>query len=197
MKKRLMNIISLGIVLGFSLNGIGCGFFGGGSPLIPKDQARDVGDWSLEVVVNGDAFEIDDEVDIQELLRRNDVKMVLIGFWATWSSPSKKTMFYLDQIYQLHKHKGVALLMINLDVKEDKFYQRLLSNVDEIGITCPIPWDYDSEVKKIMDVGAIPSFHLVDKEGKIRYEYVGFISRELDEPPLMDAINYLLEKSWR
>jgi thiol-disulfide isomerase/thioredoxin len=77
---------------------------------IPKDQARDIGDWTLEVVVNRGAFGIRDQVNIQELIRRKDVNLVLIVFWATWCDPAKASMPHLEKIYQDYKDKGLTLL---------------------------------------------------------------------------------------
>ncbi len=195
MKKRLMTIVSLAIVLCLSLNSMGCDIDLDNPPEIPREQADDIGDWSLEVVANGGEFGITDKADIQKLLSRDDVSMVLINFWATWCAPStNKSIPSLERVFEEYKQEGLVLLLINLDVNKDIFYERMMELIEELGITAPVLWDYDSEVRKSLGVGAIPAYFLVDKEGKIRYEHTGFTSEEIDIPPLREAIEYLLKE---
>ncbi len=193
MKKGLLSIIAFSLVFCLSLSIIGCGG-GEKSLVISKDKARDIGDWTLEVIANSGDFGIEDEVSIQELLARDDVNLVFVDFWATWCEPCKASMPYLDQVYQEYKDQGVAALLISVDVKNDTFYRRMMDDLDHLNVSYPIPWDYDSAVKNYLGVGAIPASFLVDKEGKIRYEHTGFTSEEIDIPPLREAIDYLLEE---
>ncbi len=194
MKKSFLTVISLGMVLSLLLNFAGCVTLGGESPVISRSQAMHIGDWSLEVIANGGVFGIRDKVDIQELLARDDVNMVLIDFWATWSTPSSRSIEYLQDAYYEYRFHGLSLLLINLDRQADKIDERIMKAIDNLGITAPVLWDHDSEVKSSLGIGAIPSVLLVDKQGYIRYERVGAVSSEVDLPPLLEAIEYLLEE---
>ena len=193
MKKGLKATVALGLVLCFSLCFMGCIVRGPVAPLIPVAQARDIGEWMLPVVANGEAFGMTKEVEIQELLAQDEVSMVLMHFWATWCSPATEDFLpQLDQVYREHKQDGLVLLMISIDTDQIVFFERIENYLDELEIASPVLWDYNLRVKDFLEIGAIPATFLVDKEGRIRYEHTGYTSEEIDIPPLLEAIDFLL-----
>jgi thiol-disulfide isomerase/thioredoxin len=200
-KKGLLVVISLCLMAVLTTSFSACGGGGkdndngkAGSHLISKAKAQDVGDWVLPIVENPGDFDMIDEVDIKALLAREDVKVVLIDFWATWCEPCKAAMPHLEEIYQDYKDKGLAAVVITIDVKNSTLERMIKADVAHLGVSYPIPWDFESKVKNAYGIGAIPVTYLVDKEGKIRYEHSGFTSKEIDMPPLIDAIEELLNE---
>jgi thiol-disulfide isomerase/thioredoxin len=185
-KKGLLLFVSLCLMIAFATSFTACG--GGGS------KAQEVGDWVLEIVDNPGDFDLVDEVDIQALLAREDVKVVLIDFWATWCEPCKAAMPHLDQIYRDYKDKGLAAVVITVDVKNPTLERMIKEDVAHLGVTYPIAWDFESKVKNSYGIGAIPVTYLVDKNGIIRYEHSGFTSKEIDMPPLIEALEELLNE---
>jgi len=152
----------------------------GESLLIPVDNARDAGDWELPIVANPGDFGIQDKVKLSELLANPDVKAVVIDFWATWCEPCKEEMPYLEKIYQEYKDKGLAMLVITVD-SSPQLENEIKKDVEELGVTYPIPWAMESEVKLFYGIGAIPVTYLIDKNGKIRLEHSGFSLPEGEE----------------
>lgn len=201
MKKGLLLFVSLCLMIALTTSFTACGGGGSnegngkaGSHLISKEKAQDVGDWVLPIVENPGDFGLVDEVDIQALLAREDVNAVLIDFWATWCEPCKAAMPHLEEIYQDYKDKGLAAVVITIDVKNSTLERMIKADVDHLGVSYPIPWDFESKVKNSYGIGAIPVTYLVDKEGKIRYEHSGFTSKEIDMPPLIEALEELLNE---
>jgi thiol-disulfide isomerase/thioredoxin len=200
-KKSLLFFVSLCLLIALSTSFTACG--GGGdkegngkteSHLISKEKAQDVGDWVLPIVENPGDFDQVDQLDIKALLAREDVKVVLIDFWATWCEPCKAAMPHLEEIYQDYKDKGLAAAVITIDVKNSTLERMIKADVEHLGVSYPIPWDFESKVKNSYGIGAIPVTYLVDKEGKIRYEHSGFTSKEIDMPPLIEALEELLNE---
>ncbi len=193
------------MVLGLSTALIGCGDTktsdnggqvidngGTGGGVISPSEARDVGDWTLPIVANPNPdLGINEEVNIQELLQNPDVKLVLVDFWATWCEPCKAEMPYLEELYTEYKDKGLECLVITIDSSK-KLEDQILKDVEHLGVTYPIPWDLNSEVKNSYGIQAIPVTYLVDKNGKIRYEHSGFTEELIDH--LWEAVGELIEE---
>jgi thiol-disulfide isomerase/thioredoxin len=194
MKKRNAGIIALCLMILMTISLAACGGGGSKGPVISKEKARDVGDWVLPIVDNPGDFDIIEELNIQELLQRDDVKLVLIDFWATWCEPCKAAMPHLEDIYQEFKDQGLAAAVITIDVNNSTLERMIKADVAHLGVTYPIPWDFESKVKSFYGIGAIPVTYLVDKDGKIRYEHSGFTSKDIDMPPLREAIEILLNE---
>ncbi len=194
MKKRNAGIIALCLMILMTISLAACGGGGSKGPVISKEKARDVGDWVLPIVDNPGDFDIIEELNIQELLQRDDVKLVLIDFWATWCEPCKAAMPHLEDIYQEFKDQGLAAAVITIDVNNSTLERMIKEDVAHLGVTYPIPWDFESKVKSFYGIGAIPVTYLVDKDGKIRYEHSGFTSKDIDMPPLREAIEILLNE---
>ena len=51
-------------------------------------------------------------VKLSEYLNKGPV---LINFWATWCSPCKKEMVFLDQFERRYKDNGLSILSISID----------------------------------------------------------------------------------
>ena len=51
-------------------------------------------------------------VKLSEYLNKGPV---LINFWATWCSPCKKEMVFLDEFERRYKDNGLSILSISID----------------------------------------------------------------------------------
>ena len=145
----------------------------GKAHIIPIEKARDAGSWELPIVANPGDYGIQDKVKIDEFVKRSDVKLVMVDFWATWCEPCKQEMPHLQKIYDKYKDQGLAVLVITIDSNK-QLEPLILKDVAKLGVTYPIPWDMKSEVKAFYGINSIPVTYLIDKNGKIRYEHSGF-----------------------
>jgi thiol-disulfide isomerase/thioredoxin len=202
MRKITTLLILALLVFGFCFSTLSCGTkkpVDGETPgdgttgkahIIPIEQAKDVGTWELPIVANPGDYGIQDKVKIDDLIKRSDVKLVIVDFWATWCEPCKAEMPHLQKIYAKYKDQGLAALVITIDSNK-QLEPMILKNVAKLGVTYPIPWDLKSEVKAFYGINSIPVTYLIDKNGKIRYEHSGFTLEDVAN--LEESVKELLK----
>ena len=116
-----------------------------------------------------------------------DGSVVLVNFWATWCAPCRKEMPMLKTLHDELGDNGLEVVGIALDdVAQARSY------VEELGI------DYSILVgtTDVMDVGrrygnvsgVLPYSVLLDRQGIVRWTYLG----ELQEKDLREQISQLL-----
>jgi cytochrome c biogenesis protein CcmG, thiol:disulfide interchange protein DsbE len=114
-------------------------------------------------------------------------KLVLIDAWATWCTPCRESMPFLETMHRRYRAKGleiVGLAMEEHSLKDVDAYARAM------GITYTIGQLSNPQEFAPYDNGGIPRMILVDREGKIRWETSGF-GPSL-EPEIEDVIKALL-----
>lgn len=101
-------------------------------------------------------------------------KVVLLDFWATWCAPCRETLPVTQKISNELKDKGLVVFAVNL--KEDN--AKVEKYIKENNYTFTTLMDYDGAVAIDYEVQAIPSFVIIDKEGKITQFDVGYSGEE-------------------
>jgi len=89
-------------------------------------------------------------------------KYVFIDFWATWCGPCKQEIPFLKKLYADFQKKNIVIMSISVD-KDKKAWEKM---VTEEGFA----WLQLHDGNKMNDkyvVKYIPSFILIDREGKI------------------------------
>jgi len=101
-------------------------------------------------------------------LSKQQGKVIMIDFWATWCSPCIKEMPNLKQYYQAFKGRGFEIIGISLDRQEAQLKEYLEKE--------KLPWKisfsgkfWEDETARLYNVHAIPSYWLIDKKGVLRY----------------------------
>jgi peroxiredoxin len=94
-------------------------------------------------------------------------KVVLIDFWASWCEPCRAESPNLKTQYKLYKDKGFEIISISLDTDR----KRWLKAIADDGLTWLQVSDLkglsDSVIAKKYGIGAVPSFFLIGRDGKI------------------------------
>ncbi len=107
-----------------------------------------------------------------EMVSLNDFRgqVVLINFWATWCTPCRKEMPFLEQIYQRYERLGVTLLGVNVEdgPEEAKAFLK------ETPVSFPVLFDMDKSVSSLYGVEAMPTTILVDRQGNVRFVHYGY-----------------------
>lgn len=96
-------------------------------------------------------------------------KPVLLNFWATWCSPCRDEMPYLQEVYQEWSGKGVVVIAINLgeDLSKVKgFWQ-------SHKLSLPVLLDIGENVAQNYDIRAIPTTFFIDKDSVIQDKVIG------------------------
>ena len=96
-------------------------------------------------------------------------KPVLINFWATWCSPCRMEMPYIQQIYNEWQEKGLVLLAINIGESASRVAEFMRSQ----GFSFPVLLDPEGEIAGQYGVRAIPTSFFIDKDGIIQDMKVG------------------------
>ena len=107
-------------------------------------------------------------------VNKNDGKIKVINFWATWCEPCRKEMPSLDNFSTLNK--DILIYPVNLEKpnkdKTRKFYQDLnLKNLK-------IYFDPEFELTKQFKLRGVPTTILLNKEGNEFARIIGDINFE-------------------
>ncbi len=93
-------------------------------------------------------------------------KVVLIDFWASWCEPCRAESPNLKTQYELYKNKGFEILSISVDTDRKSWLKAIADD--------GLPWlqasdlkGFNSETVKLYGIGGVPSFFLIDRDGKI------------------------------
>lgn len=106
-------------------------------------------------------------------------KVVLLNFWATWCPPCIKEIPSLNNLQkQFSKDEFIVL---SVDVGEElKDIQTFLEHVPA---EYPVLVDTSSSLTEAWQLQAFPSTYIIDRQGRLRYQYFGGL--EWDEPELI------------
>jgi thiol-disulfide isomerase/thioredoxin len=89
-------------------------------------------------------------------------KYVFIDFWATWCGPCKQEIPFLKKLYEDFEKKNIVIMSISID-QDKKAWEKMVTAEG-------FKWYQFHDGNKMSDkfvVRYIPSFILIDKEGKI------------------------------
>ena len=109
-------------------------------------------------------------VKLGEYLKKGPV---LINFWATWCSPCKKEMFFLDKFERQYKDNGLSILSISVDSQKSLSHVR--SYIRANNYTYDVFLDPNRQVFKKLNGNLMPTNVLIDKDGKVLWRHYGYI----------------------
>ena len=109
-------------------------------------------------------------VKLSEYLNKGPV---LINFWATWCSPCKKEMVFLNQFERRYKDNGLSILSISIDSQKSLSHVR--SYIRANNYTYDVFLDPNMQVFKKLNGNLMPTNVLIDKNGKVLWRHYGYI----------------------
>ena len=104
-------------------------------------------------------------------------KVVYVDFWASWCGPCVKSFPFMNQLDSELKQQGLEVIGINLDEEIEEAKQFL----QQTPASFTVAKDPDQKCAKDFGVKAMPSSYLIDRNGTIRHEHLGFRPGEAEE----------------
>lgn len=110
----------------------------------------------------------------------NDGKPYIINFWATWCSPCKRELNTIADLYDdWVDETGVKIIAISID--DSRTSRNVKPYVNASGWDFEVYLDENGDFKRAMNVASPPYTFLVDGDGKIVYEHIGYSPGDEDE----------------
>ena len=101
-------------------------------------------------------------------------KLTILDFWATWCKPCVKSIPENLKIATEFANDGVAVIGVNEDSPRNLSKVRPFAN--SLGINYTVILDPDQDIMSELAVSVLPTFIILNPEGKIVYTHEGFIS---------------------
>ena len=115
-------------------------------------------------------------------------QVVLVNFWASWCRPC------VAEIPSLHRLdaslEGEDFRIVTVNVGEEA--ARVERFLQQVQVELPVLMDYDASISKGWMIYVYPSSYLVDRQGNVRYAYLGAL--EWDSTENLKIIRQLLSQ---
>jgi peroxiredoxin len=115
-------------------------------------------------------------------------QVVLVNFWARWSSDSREELPALERINTTYQRAGLVVLGVSVD--ED--LRRARDFAEAMKVRYPVLLDTSPDIGRDYMLEKMPVTVLVDRSGVVRYSNVGF--KRGDERAYLDQIRELLRE---
>lgn len=105
-------------------------------------------------------------VDIRQLRG----KVVYVDFWASWCGPCAQAFPFMNSLDREFRERGLQIVGINLDEHQADAHRFLAKHA----VSFRLAADPGGDCPRRFGVRAMPSSYLIDRNGVVRYEHVGF-----------------------
>lgn len=102
-------------------------------------------------------------------------KVVLLDFWASWCEPCRKSFPWMNELQRKYGKQGLTVIGVNLDMTRsdaDAFLKAIPAQFR-------IEYDPDGKLASQLNVAAMPTSFLLDRNGKIVKQHAGFRDAQL------------------
>ena len=101
-------------------------------------------------------------------------KVVIVDFWASWCGPCKESFPALEELHKKYAEKGLVIVAVNVDEKEDAMKDFLKSNP----VTFTIVRDATKKLVSTVNIASMPSSFVIGVDGKVSAVHKGFHGNE-------------------
>ncbi len=109
-------------------------------------------------------------------------QVVLLDFWATWCGPCRYDMPFVEALYAKYADRGLHVFGVNTEAAE-----RAKSYLEANGLTFPTLVDPGMGVARLFQVRALPTFVVIDRQGRIAAYMRGSRTEQQLEAALIQA----------
>uniref|UniRef100_UPI00404B6B5A TlpA family protein disulfide reductase n=2 Tax=Flavobacterium sp. TaxID=239 RepID=UPI00404B6B5A len=108
------------------------------------------------------------ELSFEEVLTKHKGKIVLVDFWASWCSPCREEIPFLEKLKSVYNENQLQVIQISID-KDYEAWERAskLENLSHDENSYIITNWIKSNLYKDFKISTIPRYLLFDKNGKI------------------------------
>lgn len=104
-------------------------------------------------------------------------KTLLVDFWASWCGPCRASFPWMNEMQAKYQDQNFEVIAINLDMRPELAYAFL----EQIPANFPVLLDEDALLPDAFNVIGMPTSYLIDKEGRLRAQHVGFQEAKIDD----------------
>ncbi|MBD0833453.1 TlpA family protein disulfide reductase [Aestuariibaculum sediminum] len=113
-------------------------------------------------------------------------KYVFIDVWATWCSPCKAQIPYLEELEKEYKNENIVFVSMSVDKPSDRDkWKKMVADKNLSGVQILAPSAFESEFAQAYNINSIPRFILINPDGVI-------VDFDAPRPSNNEAIHKLL-----
>jgi cytochrome c biogenesis protein CcmG, thiol:disulfide interchange protein DsbE len=104
-------------------------------------------------------------------------KVVLLDFWASWCVPCRKSFPWMNELQKKYADRGLQIIAVNLDMDRSE----AASFLKAVPAQFRIEYDPKGDLATQLDISAMPTSLLLDRNGKIVKQHAGFRAAQLPD----------------
>ncbi|HKZ72761.1 MAG TPA: TlpA disulfide reductase family protein [Steroidobacteraceae bacterium] len=114
----------------------------------------------------GDALAAEPLLDLDRVRGR----VVVVDFWASWCTPCRRSIPWLNEMQAKYADRGLVIIGVNVDKSRGDAEQFLAA----VPARFEIVYDPDGRLPAKFGVAAMPSSYVFDRSGKVVARHLGF-----------------------
>lgn len=115
-------------------------------------------------------------------------KVVLLDFWASWCAPCRQSFPWMNALQKKYGDRGLVVIAVNVDADRQLAGEFLQASPAQFRIE----YDPKGQVASQLNVAAMPTSFLLDRNGKVIKQHAGF--REAQMAAREQEIEQLLKE---
>lgn len=135
---------------------------------------------TLDASVRGDSL-------LPAIAARHKGRVVLIDFWATWCAPCRQAMKSMKPMKEELKGKDVDFVFVTDETSPQVLWKKMITDIH--GEHYYLSNAQNADLLKKYQFTGIPAYLILDREGRVVYQHVGFPGTEVMKQELEKALS--------